>query len=144
MKVGVFKDIWFGLSLDLQDFQRRVVDPVCQKNGLTGQQLRILLALADRPDQSVGDLSENVAILRTNIAAVCGKLERDGLIQRVRSGSDKRIVSVCLTARGAGVLDGVRSDFNQRYAHVFENEPQETFEAVSKGMAALQSFLKKF
>ena len=144
MKVGIFQDIWFGLSMDLQEFQRRVVDPICQKNGLTGQQLRILLALADSPNQSVGDLSENVAIQRTNIAAVCGKLEADGLIRRARSGGDKRYVSVCLTAQGSEVLDHVRRDFNSRYAHVFENEPQETFEAVSKGMAALQSFLKKF
>lgn len=144
MKVGIFQEIWMGLATDLQDFQRRAIDPICQKNGLTGQQLRILLALADGPDQSVGDLSENVAILRTNIAAVCRRLEADGLIRRTRGGSDKRVVTVCLTPQGAAVLDSVRREFHQRYAGIFESEPQETFTAVSQGMAALRSFLKKF
>ncbi len=144
MKAKELKDVWFHLTGDLLEFQRRIVDPICQKNGLTGQQMRVLLALDEQSDQSVGDLSASVAILRTNIAAVCRKLEEEQFIQRSRTGQDKRYVTVRLTDRGRAALDQVRADFNTRYRKAFASEPKETFETILRGIEALQAFLKKF
>lgn len=71
--------------------------------GVTTQQWSVLGALS-RPQakdgMSVGELSKYLLVSRQNLAGVLGRLERDGLIERVTDDKDRRSRKVRLTPKG--------------------------------------------
>ncbi len=71
--------------------------------GVTTQQWSVLGALS-RPQakdgMSVNELSRFLLVSRQNLAGLLGRLERDGLIEKVTSEEDRRSRKVRLTTRG--------------------------------------------
>ena len=53
----------------------RIFIPYCRKKGISRSQFSILLELYCYPNQTVGNLSNKVGILKSNMASVCKKLE---------------------------------------------------------------------
>ena len=72
--------------------------------GITTQQWSVLGALS-RPQaeqgMTVGELSRYLLVSRQNLAGLLGRLERDGLIERVASEEDRRSRKVKLSRKGA-------------------------------------------
>jgi DNA-binding MarR family transcriptional regulator len=71
--------------------------------GVTTQQWSVLGALS-RPrakiGMNVGELSRYLLVSRQNLAGVLGRLERDGLIEKVADQEDRRFRKVRLSAKG--------------------------------------------
>jgi DNA-binding MarR family transcriptional regulator len=71
--------------------------------GITTQQWSVLGALS-RPQaeqgMTVGELSRYLLVSRQNLAGLLGRLERDGLIERVASEEDRRSRKVKLSPKG--------------------------------------------
>lgn len=58
---------------------------------------------------SIGALSEKMAIAKPNITPLVNILCDKGLVQRVRSSNDRRVVTVCLTDNGQAMLSRIRA-----------------------------------
>ena len=73
--------------------------------GLLPQQHQLLLAIrgADR-EPTVGYLAERLVIRPHSAVELVDRMERDGLVRRVRTPDDLRRARVELTRRGAAVL----------------------------------------
>ncbi len=69
--------------------------------GLTGPQLWALKTLQRGGRLTVGRLAAALAVHQSSISILLDRLERRGLVRRVRSQPDRRIVQVELTKRGA-------------------------------------------
>jgi DNA-binding MarR family transcriptional regulator len=50
---------------------------------------------------TMGELARRVAVTEKTTTGLVDRLERDGLVLRLRDGSDRRVVRVKLTAHGA-------------------------------------------
>lgn len=74
--------------------------------GLNPQQHQLLLAVkgfgAAAP--TVGSLAERLMLRHHSTVELIDRLQRQGLVARRRSSSDRRVASVAITARGARVL----------------------------------------
>jgi DNA-binding MarR family transcriptional regulator len=77
--------------------------------GLNPQQHQLLLALrgfgAEAP--SVGELAERLVLKHHSAVELVDRLERQKMVARQRSASDRRLARVSLTARGARLLQGL-------------------------------------
>ena len=73
--------------------------------GLTGPQLTLMKELANTEHLSVGRLTQAMHLSQATVTGILDRLERRGLIRRVRSAQDKRRVDVCLTDNGRELLD---------------------------------------
>lgn len=71
--------------------------------GLTGPQLWALKTLQQSGPLAVGQLAEALAVHQSSISILLARLEQRGLVRRVRSRSDRRVVHVELTRRGASM-----------------------------------------
>ena len=71
-----------------------------QQAGLTGPQLLVLQALGNNEQMSAGDLAREINLSQGTVTSILDRLEKRGLIQRVRSESDRRKVFVTLTVHG--------------------------------------------
>ena len=79
MDINEFKRAFFDVACDMQKLLHDLVAPACQRNGLTLQQMHVLVELVSAPGQTSTQLSERAGILRTNFSSVCHKLEERGL-----------------------------------------------------------------
>lgn len=68
---------------------------------LTHQQFSILVILSERKCQTAADLARETCGDTGAITRMLDRLEAKGLIRRVRSAEDRRIVNIELTAAGA-------------------------------------------
>jgi DNA-binding MarR family transcriptional regulator len=72
-------------------------------------QHRLLVLLATGGNQTVGALAAQLEVNASNASRLCDRLERLGLISRIRSVSDGRAVDVSLTPKGSRLLETVRA-----------------------------------
>src|SRR5579859_2310619 len=78
--------------------------------GIEPQQYQALLALRGAPDgkaTTVGELAEELLIRPHSAVGLVTRLEKQGLVTRERSASDRRQVFVALTPRGVELLSGL-------------------------------------
>ena len=70
---------------------------------LTGPQLWALKTLRQSGRLTVGQLAASLAVHQSSISILLGRLERRGLVRRLRGGPDRRVVRVALTKRGSAL-----------------------------------------
>lgn len=92
-----------GMLVELMR-HRSLRDPIsatCAELELSAPQVHTLLSLGHEGPLPMGDLARRVAVTEKTITGLVDRLERDGLVQRLRDRADRRVVRVKLTARGA-------------------------------------------
>jgi DNA-binding MarR family transcriptional regulator len=85
---------------------------------ITAVQHRVLVLLAGHGDMAVGALAEQLGVNPSNASRVCDRLQRMGLVDRVRAPEDGRTVCVHLTRSGTRVLDAVTERRRQEIQRV--------------------------
>ena len=127
------------ISRDLHKFANSVISPVCQRHGITMQQMYVLMELRIDPNQAIGRLSDRVGIHHTNFVQVCRKLESKGLVRRARNDADKRSYILSLTPEGENLYLALDKDITATHALWLEAESDETYRTIIQGMKALHA-----
>lgn len=71
--------------------------------GLTAPQLWALKTLQREGRLSAGRLAEALAVHQSSLSILVDRLEKRGLVQRIRAPQDRRFVQIALTKRGAAL-----------------------------------------
>lgn len=87
---------------------------------LTLSQYGLLEPLLDQRSARSSELSEAAGITASTATRILDALERNGVVQRERSDSDRRAVSVCLTAEGREQLGAQRDWMQARELALYE------------------------
>jgi DNA-binding MarR family transcriptional regulator len=82
---------------------------------LSYAQYHLLFGLADAPPRSARELAELADLAPATVTEMLDHLAEDGLVVRLRSDVDKRIVLTSLTARGRKVVDKRRDQMEPRW-----------------------------
>jgi homoprotocatechuate degradation regulator HpaR len=86
--------------------------------GLTEQQWRVLRVLWEQDQLSLLTLSQITLISPPSLVGVVDRLTRDELVTRVRSVTDRRVVNICLTAKGQALEEKVTPQVTKAYADI--------------------------
>jgi DNA-binding MarR family transcriptional regulator len=81
-------------------FARRLVP-----YGLTLPMYRVLAALWYQDGQRLGDLSEMTSVEISTLSRMIGVMQRNGLLSRMRPGSNGRTVEISLTRTGRALVE---------------------------------------
>ncbi len=87
---------------------RRLTKGMAREVGLTGPQLTVLKLLETFQDLSLSSLSERIRAQNSTVTGIIDRMEREGLVGRERSKSDRRVVYIKLTEKGAALAREVR------------------------------------
>ena len=121
------------------DLQSRALT---RASGVTAGQLAVMKGIAELGEVTSAALSVHADISAATVVTVLDNLEERGLIDRYRSGSDRRIVHTRLTGRGLAVLSAAPSPlgelFLQRFAELDDEKQQQVVEAMT-ALAGLMS-----
>jgi MarR family transcriptional regulator, 2-MHQ and catechol-resistance regulon repressor len=95
--------LWISLARCYSTFSRRVAAWV-QVEGLTQPQFGVLEALHHLGPLQLGELADKLLVTGGNVTYVMDRLEEQGLVERDRSGPDRRVVTARLTRAGTVLI----------------------------------------
>jgi homoprotocatechuate degradation regulator HpaR len=102
--------------------------------GLTEQQWRVLRVLWEGDDITIRQLADLTLIQAPSLVGIVDRLERDGLVERQRSVTDRRKVNVAVTAAGAALEDRVMPRVASAYAELKQSVDADTWSQVLVGL----------
>lgn len=86
---------------------RRLTKDEARKHDLTGPQLSVIKLLAGIGDLSLTELSATMQTKNSTITGIIDRMEAAGLVRRVRSEVDRRVVMIRLTSQGRALSRSV-------------------------------------
>jgi DNA-binding MarR family transcriptional regulator len=110
-------------TLYLYTESRRLTKELARSVELTGPQLTVLKMLEGVGDLSLSELSERIRAQNSTVTGIIDRMEQAGLVARVRSTEDRRVVKIKLTERGG------------RIARSIAVEPMEVFRGALEGLS---------
>jgi DNA-binding MarR family transcriptional regulator len=86
---------------------RRLTKQAARELGLTGPQLTVIKLLETFGDLSLSSLSERIRAQNSTVTGIIDRMEREGLVSRERSTSDRRVVYIRLTPKGSELAKSI-------------------------------------
>lgn len=108
--------MWVKLARAFSTFNRLTAKDIANY-GLTQPQFGLLEALGHLGPMKIGSFCEKMLASGGNITVVVDNLERNGLVERVREGEDRRTITVRLTKKGTDLFNEI---FKKHAAYVTE------------------------
>ncbi|EHM51639.1 homoprotocatechuate degradation operon regulator HpaR [Yokenella regensburgei] len=112
--------------------------PIVKRHNLTEQQWRIVRVLADNPSMDFHDLAFRTCILRPSLTGILTRMERDGLVLRLKPISDQRKLYVSLTPAGVALYEHAQAQVEEAYRQI---EVEFTPEKMQQLTALLEEFI---
>lgn len=112
--------------------------PIIKQHNLTEQQWRIIRVLVDHPSMDFHDLAFTTCILRPSLTGILTRMERDGLVLRLKPVNDQRKLYISLTKEGYALYDCAQAQVEEAYKQI---ETQFTPEKMQQLMVLLQEFI---
>jgi DNA-binding MarR family transcriptional regulator len=106
--------------------------------GVTSRQVTLLWLVKRSPGLSLRELAAEEGISPPAISGYVDRLERRGLLQRVRSAEDRRRVGLVLTPAGARLLRRVRERRTAWLAERLDGLAPDELEAVAAAIDPLR------
>lgn len=89
--------------------------PILNAAGVTDQQWRIIRLLAEQGTLDFQDLAEQACILRPSLTGILSRLEKVGLVIRLKPLNDQRRVFLKLTEEGERLYHKTCAKVDERY-----------------------------
>lgn len=112
--------------------------PIIKQHNLTEQQWRIVRVLAEHPSMDFHDLAFRTCILRPSLTGILTRMERDGLVLRLKPLNDQRKLYVSLTQTGQKLYENAQAQVEEMYQQI---EAQYSPEKMQQLTALLQEFI---
>lgn len=92
--------------------------PILNRYDLTEQQWRIIRILADVNTLDFHQLAQQACILRPSLSGILTRLERDGLVSRLKPINDQRKLVATLTPAGQALYQQARREVEAGYSDI--------------------------
>ncbi len=112
--------------------------PIIKQHNLTEQQWRIVRVLAEHPSMNFHDLAFRTCILRPSLTGILTRMERDGLVLRLKPLNDQRKLYVSLTQTGQKLYENAQAQVEEVYRQL---EAQYSPEKMQQLTALLREFI---
>jgi DNA-binding MarR family transcriptional regulator len=111
--------------------------------GVTGRQVTLLWLIRRSPGTSLRELAAQEGISGPALSGHVDRLERLGLVERIRSLSDRRRVGLALTRDGDRLLRRVRDRRTAWLAERLGKLEPASLEAVERALPALRQLIEE-
>jgi DNA-binding MarR family transcriptional regulator len=109
--------------------------------GITARQATLLWLVKRSPGMSLAELASEEGISAPALSGHVDRLERAGLLERVRSSDDRRRVGLRLTAEGERLMRRIRARRTTWLADRLKSLDSSELEAVGAALPALMSLV---
>ena len=116
---------------------RRVTKELARQHGLTGPQVTALKMLEGFGALSLSELSARMSAKNSTITGIVDRMERDGLVVRERSRTDRRVVHIRPTAEGQRIAEAVPVTAREMFSAALRSLEEEDRVELTRILAKL-------
>lgn len=115
---------------------RRQTREIMNEFDVTPPQCEALMVLQEYGGLAMGELCQRVGSACSTATDLIDRMERNGLVERVRDPKDRRVIRLHITSRGeevvARVVDASRSNLAQKLHALAEEEKEQLLQALAR------------
>ncbi|WCB96032.1 hypothetical protein DSM104299_04786 [Baekduia alba] len=119
----------------------RARDQKCGPGELTHGQIRALFTIDVKGEATAGELAKAAELSPASVSTMLDHLERDGIVERRRSESDRRVVVVSLTGEGRELLEHRRAEWRTRWREALADVSDEHLAVAADVMHRMAGIL---
>ena len=124
--------LWLRMLLTTRAAEGQLREFLRVSHGTTLPRFDVMAALWRRGEAvSMSELSRMLLVSNGNATAVVDRLEKDGLVRRSPSETDRRTVYVSLTDAGKESFSGLAKDHAGEVGRIFADLPDEDLDTMS-------------
>lgn len=127
----------YRLAIVAEAFSRNLVEVYGRAYGLSREEWRLLLLLAEAKRLTSLELSQRTTLDKVQISRAAQKLDDKGLVDRTISKKDRRLRIYQCTSKGHQLFDTVLPQVQARADKMLDGLKPDEREALEKGLAAL-------
>ena len=110
--------------------------------GITTPQFNALLILKDNDDMTIGDLGNRMYLASSTATDLIDRMERDGLVSRVRDSNDRRVVRLRVLEKGFEMIQQVLNNRKRYLNEILGHLSREEIEALKKSLESLYTLMR--
>jgi DNA-binding MarR family transcriptional regulator len=114
---------------------------VKRETGLTGPQLWAIKTIAESSTMNVSDLAHRIYLHPATVVGILDRLEINGLVRRVRSKEDRRVVKVQLTMQGKALVKSAPAVVQGLLVSGLEHLSDQKLAIIGDGLSGLVDIL---
>jgi MarR family transcriptional regulator, organic hydroperoxide resistance regulator len=126
---------------------RRLTKQIASRASLTGPQLTVVKMLESMGDLSLSELSDAIRAQNSTVTGIIDRMEREELVERIRSTQDRRVVYIRLTEKGAKLAREIPHEpiviFREALDGLTATETKETLKIVNKITARFRAAISR-
>ncbi|WP_394848284.1 MarR family transcriptional regulator [Pendulispora brunnea] len=126
---------------------RRVVKALAARASLTGPQLTVVKMLEHMGDLSLSELSDAIRAQNSTVTGIVDRMEREGIVERVRSTDDRRVVRIHLTEKGNKLASEIPIEpigiFESALEALSPQELRDALRVAAKVTARIKAIIKR-
>ena len=110
--------------------------------GGLGSAVSIIEKIGDREPVRMSEVARSIGVTLATLTVACDKLVAKGLVRRVRSQEDRRVVNIMLTDKGRAAYE-YHKDFHERMiASLVDTLSPEQTALLAQSLEKLQDFFR--
>lgn len=133
----------YSLASTAETFSRKLVDVYGRTYGLSREEWRLLLLLADAQELTSLELTQRTTLDKVQVSRAAQKLEDKGLINRSVPASDRRLRVYTCSHKGQSLFSEVFPKVEAQAEAILENMTKEKRECLNEGLEALAHAIAK-
>lgn len=110
---------------------------------ITSPQFIALQWVIDRENLTIGELSNKIGLAFSTTTDLVDRMEKNGLVERVRDTTDRRVVRIVPLEKGKSIIKEVISKRQQYLGEVMSNLSEEEKNTISKSLNLLLMEMRK-
>ena len=109
---------------------------------ITAQQIMVLSLLRERGEMKISEIAYGMDLADSNISGIVDRLEHNGLVERMRSLKDRRIVKVRLTGKAEDMIKDLDTDIGKYFSHIIDRFTESELDGIITSIEMLRDKLK--
>lgn len=131
------------LLKQVMDLLRQKVKCEFKQMNLTGPQGMLVGTLAHSGKMKISDLSEKLVLSNSTVSGIIDRLEKQGLVERIRSEEDRRVVYVNVTPEFKKSTNEHFSVVEKKLEATMQGATLEELDSVIKGLETLKKVMDR-
>ncbi|MDI6619163.1 MAG: MarR family transcriptional regulator [Clostridiales bacterium] len=134
-----------GSGISILKMMKQIMDAMKQNIwhqfkviNLTGPQGMLILILAHYGKMKISDLSERLTLSNSTVSGIVDRLEKQGLVERIRSKDDRRVIYVNITSESRKKVEKHHKEIEKRFNSMIQNATPDEIDKIITGLITLK------
>ncbi|SHF22559.1 transcriptional regulator, MarR family [Caldanaerobius fijiensis DSM 17918] len=115
----------------------------CKDLDITGPQGILMGILTHYGEMKISDISKKLGLSNSTVSGIIDRLEKHGLVERIRSTEDRRVVYVRVTPDFKKTFQKYFSEAERRFEEAINKATPEELNKIFEGLNTLKEVLER-